>query len=83
MALISLPQNPESLIGNYVCGLTMKKLKAKYSFMDISAIGKEYFEDDLIHYNKEGHRVLAEKFYEFYHSPTSNFIPCARGSSEP
>ncbi len=68
LILLSLPKNPESLIGNYVCKLTNAKLKPLLSqipIIDISFIGEEYFEYDGIHYNVSGHKILAETMFNY------------------
>jgi len=61
---ISLPQNPESLMGNYICKLTNQKIRAclsnEISFVDISCIPKDCFEKDGIHFNSKGHEYLAQ-----------------------
>jgi hypothetical protein len=60
---ILLPQNPESLMGNYICKLTNKKIRTSLSdtidFIDISRISKLFFEKDGIHFNSKGHEYLA------------------------
>jgi hypothetical protein len=65
---ISLPQNPESVMGNYICKLTNKKIGRNFSeeinFVDISRISKYYFENDGIHFNSKGHEYLAQLLYE-------------------
>ncbi len=71
MALISLPQNPESLLGNYVCRLTNTMLKARLHnipFIDIYFMGEKYFESDGIHYNAAGHKLLAETLVDYINS---------------
>lgn len=68
LILLSLPQNPESVLGNYICNLTNKKLKLHLpdiAFIDISFIGKKYFYPDGIHYNEEGHKILAEVLCDY------------------
>lgn len=68
LVILSLPQNPESVTGNYVCNITNRKLKAKLKdipFIDIFYIGKDYFEPDGIHYNSSGHKLLADILFEY------------------
>lgn len=72
MALISLPQNPESLLGNYICRLTNAALKARLQdipFIDIYFMGEKYFEADGIHYNAAGHKLLAETLVDYIRHP--------------
>jgi hypothetical protein len=61
---ISLPKNPESLMGNYVCRVTNRKIVSRLpkeiSFIDISYIKKDAFENDGIHFNEIGHYQLAK-----------------------
>jgi hypothetical protein len=75
IALISLPQNPESLLGNYICRLTNTKLKARFQdipFIEIYFMGETYFEPDGIHYNPAGHKLLAETLFHHYGVLRSN-----------
>jgi len=64
---ISLPQNPESLMGNHICKITNRKVRAilpkEAYFIDISQISKYFFEKDGIHFNSKGHEQIAQLFY--------------------
>jgi len=64
---ISLPQNPESLMGNYICKITNRKIRKilskEINFIDISHISKDFFEKDGIHFNSKGHEQLAKILY--------------------
>lgn len=75
LILLSLPQNPESLVGNYICQLTNKKLKSRLQhipFIEIFFMGEDCFEPDGIHYNPKGHRLLAEVLHTYL---SKNIVP--------
>lgn len=66
--IISLPRNPESLMGNYICKITNKKIRKRLpeeiGFIDISQISIDFFEKDGIHFNAKGHEEIAHIIFK-------------------
>jgi len=66
--IISLPRNPESLMGNYICKKTNRKIRKRLSneldFVDIYHIPKIFYEDDGIHFNTPGHEQIAKVLFQ-------------------
>lgn len=80
LILLSLPQNPESLVGNYICQLTNRKLKSNLPhipFIEIFFIGEDCFESDGIHYNTKGHKLLAEVLHNYLSKNIMSFSETA------
>jgi hypothetical protein len=61
---VSLPKNPESLMGNYICKKTNRSLQQQltenFKFIDIYHISEDFFEKDGIHFNSKGHEFIAQ-----------------------
>jgi hypothetical protein len=70
LCVISPPQTPGSIIANRFSLRTSSYLekfcqKEQLDFINISSLGPDNFEEDKVHFNRSGHRKLAEVIYEY------------------
>jgi hypothetical protein len=69
LKIISPPQNPESILANLTCRWTANYLDkycrlTQLDFININSFSLANFEQDMIHFNIDGHKKLGELIYE-------------------
>ncbi len=68
LIIVSPPQNPESIVGDNICHRATRSIgtycnEKGLRFININELPLEMFENDMLHFNADGHKTLADLIY--------------------